>query len=276
MTPEFEKLSVEDLRDQYGDPETEEITRRDGLPLPPNVPALAVTPLPLSDQAPDFTLHNTRVILSDFGEAFSPANTPRLGQDCHTPLPNRPPEAYFEPNVPLSFASDIWSLGCTIWNLFAVKALIPADYRSETEVGGSYIDVSGPIPKTWWENWPKRYQEFDANQTRINPDSGFWSSIDHAFQDGVQKFRRERGVQFGDEEGAAVLELMRSIMALRPEDRPTAGDILKSEWMVKWALPEYERAKKLWEESEYVEGQPRSQTVTPDPVPEEQLLVMKS
>lgn len=57
-------------------------------------------------------LAEARILLSDFGEAFPYPK--ELKYTSRTPLVIRPPEARFEPENPLSFQSDIWSLACTI------------------------------------------------------------------------------------------------------------------------------------------------------------------
>ena len=45
-------------------------------------------------------------------------------------------------------------------------------------------------------------------------------------------------------EKAAFLDLMRQMLSFRPGDRPTAEVLLTSEWMVKWALPDFMRSLK--------------------------------
>lgn len=45
--------------------------------------------------------------------------------------------------------------------------------------------------------------------------------------------------EFDEEEIAAILTLTRRMLVFRPEDRLTAEEVLQSEWMVKWALPEF-------------------------------------
>ncbi|BCR93161.1 uncharacterized protein AKAW2_10207S [Aspergillus luchuensis] len=93
----FDGLSTEEFYEQYGNPETVPITQRDGGSLPPHVPPKAVLPLYLGKKAEEFTLQDAQVLLSDFGEAFSPVSSPRSGEYCHTPVPYCPPEALFEP-----------------------------------------------------------------------------------------------------------------------------------------------------------------------------------
>lgn len=37
--------------------------------------------------------------------------------------------------------------------------------------------------------------------------------------------------------------MLRSMLSFRPENWPTAKQVLESEWMVKWALPESEKIR---------------------------------
>lgn len=237
----FDHLSVEQLYDQYGEPETVPITRCDGKPLPPNVPAKAVLPLYLGKDAEEFSLSDAHVLLGDFGEAFAPDLKVRNGEDCHTPLAMRPPEARFEPQAPLSYSADIWSLAIAIWEILGMKAIFSSEFATADEIASQQIDVLGPIPLKWWELWGERGQFFDDNG---HPKEGryVWPPIDKAFEESVQTYRRKLGVgEFEREEAAAILDLMRQMLAFRPEERPTAEEVLQSEWMVKWVLPELER-----------------------------------
>lgn len=94
----FDRLSIEQLYEEYGEPETVDITERNGRPLPLNIARKAVLPLYLGKDAEEFSLSDVRVILSDFGEAFAPEEC-RPGKDCCSPLAMRPPEARFEPQL---------------------------------------------------------------------------------------------------------------------------------------------------------------------------------
>ncbi|KAH7390771.1 hypothetical protein DE146DRAFT_634637 [Phaeosphaeria sp. MPI-PUGE-AT-0046c] len=92
----FEELSIEEFREKFGEPDMVPITRIDEQPLAPNVPTQAVVPLYLGKKAQDFTLDDAHgLILSDFGEAFSPDMEHRLGRNCNIPLAKRAPEAFF-------------------------------------------------------------------------------------------------------------------------------------------------------------------------------------
>ncbi|KJF61409.1 CMGC/SRPK protein kinase [Coccidioides immitis RS] len=233
----FDQLPIEQLYETYGKPQAVPVTRCDGKPLPPNVPATAVIPHHLGKDAEEFSLSDAEVLLSDFGEAFSPALNVRLGESCHTPLAMRPPEARFEPQSPLSFSADIWSLATTIWEILGMKAIFSSEFITADEIVSQQIDVLGPMPSSWWERWDERGQFFNQDG-HPREDRDVWPPIDEAFEEGIQRYRRKRGMGvFEVDETAAILDLMRRMLAFRPEQRPTAEEILKSEWMVKWALP---------------------------------------
>lgn len=44
---------------------------------------------------------------------------------------------------------------------------------------------------------------------------------------------------FDASERDAIVDMLRPMLSSRPENRPTTTQVLKSEWMVRWALPEY-------------------------------------
>ncbi|PLB49673.1 kinase-like protein [Aspergillus steynii IBT 23096] len=221
--------------------ETVPITRYDGGPFPSNAPSSAVIPLFLGKYAEEFTLNDARPVLSDFGEAF-PASEPRLGQDCHTPPAFRAPEAKFQPLTPLSYPSDIWSLATAIWEIIGMKAVFSTEFVPEDEIIAQQVDVLGSMPSEWWTRWDGRARFFDDDGC---PTDSYvknkWPTLEGSFEEGVQKWRRRRGPAIQESEKAAFLDLMRRMLSFRPEERPTAEEVLESEWMVEWAAPDCER-----------------------------------
>lgn len=248
----FDKLSVSQFKKEYGEPETVPITRVDNKPLTDNVPTEAVLPLYLGKVAEDFTLADARgLILSDFGEAFSPATETRLGRDCHIPLARRAPEAFFEPDGILSYPSDIWSLGAAIWEILCMKFIF-TDSEPMDEIVAQHIDVLGS--DNFPENWRKKWERLDDEENQVHDriprqpteaDREKWPELATAFEDFVQKYRREEetaGV-FEEDETKAILELLRGMLKFRPEERLNIDEVLRSRWMVKWALPQLEECQ---------------------------------
>ena len=74
LPPSFNHLSIKQFYEKYGEPETVPITLRNGKSLPQNVPSKAVIPLYLGMDAEEFKLHDAQVLLSDFGESYSPSS----------------------------------------------------------------------------------------------------------------------------------------------------------------------------------------------------------
>ena len=244
----FDELSVREFREKYGEPDTVPITRVDEKPLTPNVPAQAVVPLYLGKKAQDFTLADAHgLILSDFGEGFSPATEQRLGRDCNIPLAKRAPEALFKPNEPLSYPSDIWSLGTAIWEILGMKFIF-SESETQDEIVAQQIDVLGShnFPESWRKQWEQLGEEEKCATGGIprqpTGDRETWPSLENAFEEFVQKYRRKREAAgtFEEEETQAILELMRGMLRFRPEERLTIDEVLRSEWMVNWALPQLE------------------------------------
>ena len=75
---DLSQLSVERLYKEYGEPEFEAIRRFDSQPLPPNIPSRAVLPIWLGKASDDVSLLEAKILLSDFGEAFSPTKQQRF------------------------------------------------------------------------------------------------------------------------------------------------------------------------------------------------------
>ncbi|PGH15536.1 CMGC/SRPK protein kinase [Helicocarpus griseus UAMH5409] len=244
----FNPVSAENLYEIYGEPETVPITPcNNNDPLPVNVLTKAVLAPHLGRRAEKYTLSEVGegLLLSDFGEAFKPALGLQQGKDCHTPLAFRVPEAYFEPQASLSYPSDIWSLATAIWEILGMEAIFSLERTDIDKIVSQQVDLMGPLPLHWWEGWERRSQFFNEDR---KPTEGryVWPPIDEAFEEGVQKYRRMDGMgEFGKEETSAILDLMRRMLAFCPEDRPTAEEVLKSEWMAKWALPEFERSLQM-------------------------------
>lgn len=224
------------------------VSRVDEKPLTSNVPTHAVVPLYLGKKAQEFTLDDAHgLILSDFGEAFSPATEPRLGRECNTPLAKMAPETLFEPDNYISYPSDIWSLGTAIWEILGMKFIF-SESETQDEIVAQQVDVLGAsdFPESWRKQCERLDEEGEDGYRSIpRRPTGIretWPSLDNAFEEFVQKYRRKREAagSFDDQEVPAILDLMRRMLRFRPEKRLTISEVLESEWMVKWALPELE------------------------------------
>lgn len=244
----FDELSIPEFREKFGEPETVPISQVEDKPLTLNVPAYAAVPLYLGKKAQEFTLTDAHgLILSDFGEAFSPATEQRLGKECNTPLAMKAPETLFEPDSHILYPSDIWSLGTAIWEILGMKFIF-SESETQDETVAEQIDVLGSsnFPDNWKILWERLGEdESDSDAAIPKRPSGVretWPNLEDAFEEDVQKYRRKREAAgtFDEHETRAILQLMRGMLQFRPEERLTIDEVLKSDWMVKWALPQLE------------------------------------
>lgn len=236
----FDQITLEQLFEKYGAPELDPVVHLDGNPLPPGVPSHGIASVWLGEPCEKITLAESRILLSDFGEAFSYPK--ELRYESRTPLVIRPPETRFEPNKPLSFSSDIWTLACTIWSIIAQRPLFEGFLATEDDMICEQVDTLGVLPPEWWRKWEARRHKFSDDGKPIN--RTYFRSWDDRFEDSVQQPRQGKGMPMIDaSERDAIFDMLRPMLSFRPEDRPTTQQILKSQWMVKWALPEYGKIK---------------------------------
>ncbi|KAG6179095.1 hypothetical protein E4U27_003401 [Claviceps purpurea] len=124
----LDNMSVEKLYETYGKP--------------------LIYPVRLSIPGHDINLAEAKLMLSDFGTAFRPADKSRFRPHaCHA---LRPPEALVDSETPLTFASDIWTLGCVIFHILGNSPLVEAFFPAQQ------VEVSGPMPTEWWTRWEER------------------------------------------------------------------------------------------------------------------------
>ncbi|KAK0614608.1 kinase-like domain-containing protein [Immersiella caudata] len=180
----------------------------------------------------ELTLGEAKFLLIDFGVAFRPSDESRF--QSYTPLVLRPPEAFFEPTTPLSFTSDIWSLSCAIFELLGHRPLVDGIIAPQDDITAQQ------------EKWVLRAKWFDATGKPLSNERDIWS-WDRRFDEWVNGLRPSWGAEVvkGDEK-AALLELLRWMLAWRPCERPSVDEVLKSAWMKQWALPAYKEGRKTW------------------------------
>lgn len=251
-------MSTDDFNKRFGEPVTVPVTTADGGPLPPHAPAHAVIPVWIGKYAREFELSDAKVVLSDFGEAFSPEAETRLGRDCHTPVPSRAPEAHLQPEVALDASADIWSLAVTIWDILGMKPLFSNSCVDQDDVLADMVDVLGPLPQDW--HWPKQQELFDPDgQRRVKLNT--LPDIRQHFDERVQHWREKREVGvFSEAESSAILDLLRGMLQYCPSERSSIQQVLGSEWMVQWALPAFRRIPNSTKSTHLSTGHPPNPT----------------
>ncbi|KAB8670375.1 hypothetical protein FH972_026288 [Carpinus fangiana] len=236
----LDELSDEDIYSQFGAPELEEIVRTDGKPLPLGVPKHSVSMIWMGKSYKDVALADARISLADFGASFAPSQEARYYSQA--PRVVRPPEVRFEPTNPVSYSADIWTLGCVFWDMLAWSSPFNNFFGDEDETTFQQVDTLGPLPVSWWEKWKARDEYFTAQCTPTKGRNPL--PLNQRFEVSSQEIRKERGWPvMSSEEKRAFLSMIRSMFSFIPEDRPNIQQVIGSEWMQEWALPEYRKLR---------------------------------
>ncbi|GLA95468.1 hypothetical protein AtubIFM57143_002478 [Aspergillus tubingensis] len=240
LSRDFDELSTDMLYEKYGEPVLEPVNRLDGQETPPGVPRHGVVPIWLGAASEDVALLEAKICLSDFGEAFCATHEQKF--ESHTPLLVRPPEARFEPTRPLTFSSDIWTLACTIWDIMGQRTLFEGLLTSDDDMTSQQVELLGPLPSEWLTKWTEIRDK--GSKSTHQPPASSTQAWEDRFEKHMQRSRIREGMPpFQTRERDAFISMLRSMLRFRPEDRPSAQHVLESEWMVKWALPEYEKIR---------------------------------
>ncbi|KAK2758249.1 hypothetical protein FQN54_004094 [Arachnomyces sp. PD_36] len=243
LPKDIDSLSPDQFYEQYDHPNPEPVVRLDSQPLPTGVPTHGIMPVWLGKASELVSLSEATIFLTDFGESFLPSVTPRYYSN--TPDLLVPPEVHFLPREPLSFSADIWTLACTIWSIIGQRPIFEAFNPSADWMTKEHVEVLGKLPLEWWEAWDARLKWF--NEDGVKELGGVGRPWADRFKYSVQEPRLECGMdEMSREENAALFAMLKPMMAFKPWERPTAENIIASDWMRNWALPELGRMRTSW------------------------------
>ncbi|KAL5318767.1 hypothetical protein ACEPPN_013833 [Leptodophora sp. 'Broadleaf-Isolate-01'] len=190
--------------------------------------------------------------LIDFGESFEISHPP---DDLRIPGPYRSPELILEKNA--GFESDIWALGCTLFEIRTARKLFSPFDDDDNEYLDAFVQVLGRFPEPWWSTtWEDRRRMYkdgvdeqglvvaalasesgNAEQGRtVHPSvAANARSLKDKIAPGLWYMSdlRPNGDQHRDISQAAqelFADILHSLLEHNPEDRILAADAIKHEW----------------------------------------------
>ncbi|KAJ5558810.1 kinase domain-containing protein [Penicillium sp. DV-2018c] len=242
--PAFDDLSTTELYKRFGEPWEVPIKRLDGKPDGPHAPPHAIYPMVLS--MPINEVNHPEIINSDYGTSFIMADTPT--PTLHTPALYAPPETFFNEPIIQPAAADIWTLGVNLYEVLGERPLFETFAWDRDDIVAEMINTLGRPPVRWWNSWDKRSEFFNEDGSYIDDFRRIISAIFRRLPQRLWEMGRGETEQTCEWDVAggelrALEDFLRAMMTFEPAERPTADQLLGHEYMVKWALPAWERQK---------------------------------
>lgn len=152
----IDEWSVEQIHERLGEPQTHLLHRAPGLADEYTGPKYTVTAISMKLVDPRWL--SDQIMIIDFGIAFMEEQS---SADIGTPKNYCAPEFNF--SGPRSISSDIWALGCTIFEIRTGSCLFR--YRgapTRDQILIASVKIIGKLPVTWWDRWEEGRTWYEA------------------------------------------------------------------------------------------------------------------
>ena len=226
-------MSQSEIYETFGHPQEFEVKRLDGAPPGPQAPSHCVHSARLMIEIDQIS--DPRICISDFGEAWLSTDV-KPKQELHTPVPSRPPEAFFEKSL-LGFPADIWTLACTINEIMGQRPLFECFAPDMDLIVAEMVSCLGILPRRWWHAWQAREDFFEEDESWRTDMNRPREAKSRPLSQRLLQNGRENDVDFSDLERRCLESMLRAMLEYEPSERATAADLVKSEWMLRWGLP---------------------------------------
>ncbi|KAF9783338.1 kinase-like domain-containing protein [Thelephora terrestris] len=245
LSPHVIKWSDDEVYAHLGDPETEDVRTRDGQPPGLHAPAMLFEPIQ-NYRMSDSTLLQESVMVSDFGQSYIVASPPS-SYVPGTVLGYQSPEARFERRVGLE--TDIWALGCAIFEIRAGFALFESFLGSDVDILRQTVETLGRLPDPWWAAFEDRAQWFEEDgRPKSEQDQERAGVLLKARRSSIRAKLLEIGervdppseyegpmienpeLRLHEEEAGVLEDLLEKMLKYRPEERIRIQDVVRHPW----------------------------------------------
>jgi serine/threonine protein kinase len=231
--PNFDSLTIDQVYDKLGEPIKVPNRRIDGGSLGIEIPSYSVISADMV--VPADQVQSSQIMIGDFGEAFLVDSPPKT---LNAPMLLLPPESFFHERLGLS--ADIWTLGCTIYEILGERPLFEAFIPNRDDTLAEMVSTLGILPERWWKQWKNRLSYFS--------DDGSWSPAYTGIMSPVMRPLNQRlwdmgrgetaeACQFTTEEMSCLEQLLSRMLVYEPSARISAAEVMNSVYMTNWACP---------------------------------------
>ncbi|KAI1771431.1 kinase-like domain-containing protein [Hypoxylon cercidicola] len=237
--PNIDSMTTAELYDRFGRPDESPVCRLDEKAPEPHAPSHVISPM--MPFLPSNEIFEPEIVISEYeGTSFLTSQTPP--PKCLTP--DAPPELFFQ--EPMTPAADVWTLGVNLYDVLGDRPLFETVTPDRDTIIGEMISTLGRPPERWWSSWADRPELFAQNEEWRTDFLRICTPVSRRLRQRLWNMGRGKtpetckwdvaGGEFQDLE-----DLLRDMMTFEPADRLTPKQVLASKYMVKWALPAWQR-----------------------------------
>jgi serine/threonine-protein kinase SRPK3 len=213
----FDGWTEHEVYQYLGEPRRATLRLLSGAPAGPQGPVKVVEAVQYSDIGEKQLTGNVRII--DFGESFFLSKPPPgfLGT----------PAGYFAPEMlfgwSASAASDVWALGCLIFEVHASRPLICVFFGRLDEALSEVVHTIGPVPRAWQHSYYDKSVQKDFKQNHPWFDA---SDLRHPLQSLLSQIKPHLTAK----DIANLLGLLKACLEYEPKYRLSADRVAKHPW----------------------------------------------
>lgn len=170
----------------------------------------------------DPKLLSGQACIVDFGLSFRSGNPP-------SEIPGIP-RSFLAPELCFGYlesqASDVWSLGCVIFELHSSRILFPLIFDQLDLLIGTIVDTLGNLPDQW------EGQFINQADRRLEPgQKDFW--YDPSFTPGraLEQQIKDKCPQISEEQRDVLLRLLRGMLWIDPVHRLSTADMVSHPYL---------------------------------------------
>lgn len=232
----------QDINKQLGAPATEQVHTLCKEHSATSAPEYLVEPANVTTLEPRW--FTNRVALIDFGESLLTDSLSSSNGGLGTPFSYSSPELIFENRV--SKGSDMWALGCTIFEIQAGAQIFASFFGGPDEVIRQMVQTLGKLPEPWWSSWECRYTYFNddgkpkthwPNNIPLAVHYPLRAQIEDIGADGDESVTSSMleppGSKLSELEVDMFEDLLQRVITYTPEQRLSVDQVLTHPWLGK-------------------------------------------